>query len=135
MSTVLPGDRQRLTDLMNYSLAKQGLTWEQVARQGGPSVPQLRNIRNGGTLTLRSKVRIERGLNWPDGSVDGVLRNDRAGVAAIRAIGVRAIEPPRFEPNSREFWEYVVRNLPPAEVRKLAEAAKRALERSTSNVP
>ncbi|MBE1471703.1 hypothetical protein [Kibdelosporangium phytohabitans] len=68
-------DRQRLAALMNRSRLEQKLEWKDVAKRGDISDPTLRRIRNKpeSTLTEDAKIRIEDGLGWTPGDVDGVL--------------------------------------------------------------
>jgi hypothetical protein len=75
MTVSLDDRRQKLAELMNESRARQGLKWNQVAERGGISVAMLRRIRRRGDtpLTLDSKAAIERGLGWPEGSIDTIL--------------------------------------------------------------
>ncbi|HEV2779110.1 MAG TPA: hypothetical protein VGX25_06865 [Actinophytocola sp.] len=121
-------DRQRLTELMDYSLAQQQLTWEEVAERAGKggSVAQLRAVRRGrATLSVKTKLAIERGLAWPPGTVDGILANDPRVIAAIQSGALSPAEDgSRPKPLSEEWWEYLARELPEEYFWEVVEAAK-----------
>lgn len=69
-------DVKRLDDVMNLERARQGKSWDDIAREGDISVAQLRNIRKGrAPVTLDSKIKIEKAYGWPEGFIDSVLQN------------------------------------------------------------
>lgn len=81
---------QRLIKLMDYSLAQQQLTWDEVAQRAGKggSVAQLRAVRTGrARLSVKTKLAIERGLGWQPGTVDGILANDHLVINMVRTRG------------------------------------------------
>lgn len=66
--------RARLAARMNESRAQQQMSWEQAADRAGISTSLLRAIRsNKLSLTLDSKIAVERGFSWQPGDVDRIL--------------------------------------------------------------
>ncbi|PXY16503.1 hypothetical protein [Prauserella flavalba] len=91
---------------MNLARARMGKRWEEIADAAGISSALLRNIRKDrAPLTLDSKLAIERAYDWPDGTVDAILRND---VGVIRQLK----EPParRAAPADDDLYARVLRD-------------------------
>lgn len=100
-------DIQRLDDVMNLDRARQRKTWDDVARESGLSVAQLRNIRKGrAPITLDSKIKIEKAYGWPEGFIDTVLQNTAAPTPVDRHY------PP-------ELFEKIIRDATEGEMLKI----------------
>ncbi|MEV8395626.1 MULTISPECIES: hypothetical protein [Bacillati] len=87
----------RLDGAMNARRLELGLAWKDVARVAGISYETLRGVRRGSTagaaLTLR---RIERALQWAQGSIDAVMAG---GEATPLGDAVQADQPAAPEPS------------------------------------
>lgn len=66
--------RKRLTDAMEARKEDLGLTWREVANDGGTTIETLRAVRRGTNEILpRTRKAIEAGLRWPRGYVTDIL--------------------------------------------------------------
>jgi transcriptional regulator with XRE-family HTH domain len=105
-------DVKRLDDVMNLERARQGKTWDDIARESGISVAQLRNIRKGrASITLDSKIKIEQAYGWPEGFVDNVLRD-------------RATTPPPDRRYPPEVFQKTIRDSTEADMLKIRNVAE-----------
>jgi len=75
MSTESEQERRKLLDkAMNRRRVDLGLRWNEVADRAGMTYGNLHKIRSGATTLTDLAVRgIERALQWPPGSVEGIL--------------------------------------------------------------
>lgn len=76
------GDRKRLTEAMDARYARLGLTWRQIAADGGLAYETLRSVRHGAgrrgwqRVPVPTRRAIEQGMRWPTGYVDRLLAGE-----------------------------------------------------------
>lgn len=94
--------RAVLAEIMDHSRAQQQMTWDQVALRAGISTAQLRRMKNGQqrALTLDGILAVERGLNWPDGTVNAILDGRITNVSEITLI-----QPELLDDVERDMWQ------------------------------
>ena len=82
--------RARLARLMNDRRVELGLRWTDVSAAGGLSAETLRAVRRDiGPLRDLTKVAIDKGLRWEQGSVQRILDGGDP-----RPAGIPAAIPP-----------------------------------------
>lgn len=75
-----PPEREALQRAMETRQKELGITWQEVAREGGVKADTIRAARLGDAPIQQStRAAIERGLRWRPGSVNTIL----AGGSAI----------------------------------------------------
>jgi hypothetical protein len=67
-------DRKRLDQLMEARRIDLGMTWVEISERAGYSTHHVWCIRKGkARINVDAKVKIERAMSWPAGTVDAIL--------------------------------------------------------------
>ncbi|WP_148088714.1 hypothetical protein [Saccharothrix texasensis] len=85
--------RRRLNDVMDAQRVSLGRTWRDVAARGGISYETLRAARNGsGDIPALTRAAMDRGLDWPAGTVDAILDGRVEKVAQAAVVRERQLD-------------------------------------------